>query len=197
VDLSTYAELAVRLANTAVDGEEETSGGDDGDNISTLDGLRALLTDLQIPHTGATRSDLAAMQGLRIEFREIFAACAAGNGTEAVERLNALLIQHPVHPQISGHDGQPWHVHLTQSGGVADRYAAGSAMGVAGLLTKLGAERLGVCRAASCLGVFIDTSTNRSRRYCSDRCASRANVTAFRARRRASSAPDVLPTAAV
>jgi predicted RNA-binding Zn ribbon-like protein len=32
--------------------------------------------------------------------------------------------------------------------------------------------------------VFIDTSVNRTRRYCSDRCASRANVTAYRARKR-------------
>ncbi|NEE27579.1 CGNR zinc finger domain-containing protein, partial [Streptomyces sp. SID7982] len=30
----------------------------------------------------------------------------------------------------------------------------------------------------------LDTSTNRSRRYCSDRCATRANVAAYRARKR-------------
>ena len=32
--------------------------------------------------------------------------------------------------------------------------------------------------------VFVDTSPNQSRRYCSDRCSSRANVAAYRARRR-------------
>jgi predicted RNA-binding Zn ribbon-like protein len=31
----------------------------------------------------------------------------------------------------------------------------------------------------------VDVSTNRSRRYCSDGCANRANVAAFRARLRA------------
>jgi predicted RNA-binding Zn ribbon-like protein len=196
VDLSAYAELAVRLANTAADGEEETCGGDDVGNIFGLDGLHALLTDLEFPDTRATRTDLDAMRRLRIEFREIFAACAAGNGTEAVDRLNALLIQHPVHPQISAHDGQPWHLHLTQSGCVADRYAAGSAMGLATMVTRLGADRLRLCGAPSCQGVFIDTTTDRSRRYCSERCASRANVTAFRTRRTAGP-PDVLPTAAV
>jgi predicted RNA-binding Zn ribbon-like protein len=41
-----------------------------------------------------------------------------------------------------------------------------------------------VCQAAPCQGVFIDVSVNRTRRYCSDRCASRANVTAYRARKR-------------
>ncbi|MGD0935289.1 MAG: CGNR zinc finger domain-containing protein [Streptosporangiaceae bacterium] len=34
----------------------------------------------------------------------------------------------------------------------------------------------------------MDTSTNRSRRYCSERCLSRANVTAFQARQRGPSA---------
>jgi predicted RNA-binding Zn ribbon-like protein len=57
-------------------------------------------------------------------------------------------------------------------------------MGLAVRVTELGVERFGVCQAAPCLGVFIDTSTNRSRRYCSERCVSRANVTAFRARKR-------------
>jgi predicted RNA-binding Zn ribbon-like protein len=93
-----------------------------------------------------------------------------------------------VHPQLSGHDGQPWHVHFTESGTVADKYAAGAAMGLAVRLTELGLERFGVCQAAPCQGVFIDTSTNRSRRYCSERCLSRANVTAFRARQRGPSA---------
>ena len=39
--------------------------------------------------------------------------------------------------------------------------------------------------AEDCQDVFVDTSPNRSRRYCSDRCSSRANVAAYRARRRA------------
>jgi predicted RNA-binding Zn ribbon-like protein len=196
VDLTAYAELAVRLANAAAGDEEEAGGTDDRHNIRTLEGLRGLLTDLQFPDTRVTRGDLDAMRALRVEFREIFAASSAGNGTEAVDRLNALLIQHPVHPQIFRHDDEPWHLHLTQGGGVADRYAAGSAMGLATLITQLGIDRLGMCGAPSCQGVFIDTSTNRSRRYCCDRCASRANVMAFRARRRAGPR-DVLPTAAV
>jgi predicted RNA-binding Zn ribbon-like protein len=89
-----------------------------------------------------------------------------------------------VHPQLSGHDGQPWHVHYTESGSMSDKYAAGAAMGLAVRLTELGLGRFGVCQAAPCPGVFIDTSVNRTRRYCSDRCASRANVIAYRARKR-------------
>ena len=195
MDLTAYAELAVRLANAA-NGEEEAAEGTNNHNIDTLDGLRSMLTDLQFPDSPVTHGDLDAMRVLRIEFRKIFAASARGNDAEAVERLNALLVRHPVHPEFSRHDDQPWHLHLAQGGGVADRYAAGSAMGLAMLLAQLGTDRLGVCAAPSCQRVFIDASTNRSRRYCGDRCASRANVTALRARRQAGP-PDVLPTAAV
>lgn len=39
-------------------------------------------------------------------------------------------------------------------------------------------------RAPPCRNAYLDTSTNRSRRYCSDRCATRANVAAYRARKR-------------
>jgi predicted RNA-binding Zn ribbon-like protein len=196
VDLTAYAELAVRLANAAADGERETARGNHEDSISGLDGLRALLTAQQFPDTRATRSDLDAMRALRIEFRRIFAACAEGNETEAVDRLNTLLIRHPVHPQISSHDGQPWHLHLTQGGSVADRYAAASSMGLATALTQLGASRLKVCATPGCPGVFVDSSPSRSRRYCPERCSSPANVTAFRAHRKMRQR-DVPPTAAV
>lgn len=191
MDLTGYAELAVRLANTAADEQHA-----DGQSISTLEGLRDLLAGAQFPDTRVSRGDLDAIRALRAEFRGIFAAAAAGNGSEAVDRLNALLIQHPVHPYLLRHDDQPWHLHLTQGGTVADRCAAASAMGLATLITQLGIERLGICAAPDCGGVFIDTSSNRSRRYCSDRCVARADVTAFRERRR-SGMRDVLPTAAV
>lgn len=45
-------------------------------------------------------------------------------------------------------------------------------------------DRLLVCHAESCGDVLVDLSKNRSRRYCSNSCANRVNVAAFRARRR-------------
>ena len=83
-----------------------------------------------------TRNDLESLRGLRGEIRAFFAACAQGDGEDAAARLNTLLIQNPVHPQLSGHDGQPWHVHYTESGSVADKYAAGAVMGLAVRLTE-------------------------------------------------------------
>jgi predicted RNA-binding Zn ribbon-like protein len=178
VDLTTYAELAVRLANTASYAE------DGSDRLTTMDGLHRLVAEREHLNSGARRTDLEALRGLRTEFRAIFAACAAGHGGEAADRLNSLLIRHPVHPQLSGHDGRGFHVHFTESGSVADQYAAGAAMGLAVRLTELGPERFGVCQAGPCQGVFIDTSADQTRRYCSDRCLNRAGATALRARQR-------------
>jgi predicted RNA-binding Zn ribbon-like protein len=167
VDLNSYAELAVRLVNTA------GGGGEDGDRLASLDGLRDLVAERQHLNSGVTRNDLEALRGLRAEFRAFFVACSQGDGEDAAGRLNALLIQHPVHPQLSGHDGQAWHVHYTESGSAADKYAAGAVMGLAVVLTDLGIDRFGVCHAPGCGGVFIDFGAERDRAYCSEVCASR------------------------
>lgn len=66
-------------------------------------------------------------------------------------------------------------------------------MGLAFHLTEYGVDRLGLCEAAPCRNAYLDTSTNRSRRYCSDRCATRANVAAYRARKRREAALPDLP----
>jgi predicted RNA-binding Zn ribbon-like protein len=168
VDLNSYAELAVRLVNTA------GGGGEEGDRLASLDGLRDLVADRQHLSKGINRNDLEALRSLRAEFRTFFEDCAAGNGSDAAALLNTLLMQHPVHPQLSGHDGQPWHVHYTESGSVSDRYAAGAVMGLAVVVSDLGLDRFGVCQAPGCGGVFIDFSADRDRIYCSEKCAGSA-----------------------
>jgi predicted RNA-binding Zn ribbon-like protein len=166
VDLDSYAELAVRLVNTA------GGGGEGGDRLASLDGLRDLVADRQHLNAGATRNDLEALRMLRDEFRDFFEACAGGDGETAAQLLNTLLIQHPVHPQLSGHDGQQWHVHYTESGSVADRYAAGAVMGLAVVLSDLGLGRFGLCHSAGCHGVFIDYGPAPDRAFCSEKCES-------------------------
>src|SRR5260370_24855594 len=104
-------------------------GHEGGDQLATLDGLRSLVADREHLNHGVTRRDLEELRGLRGEFRAFFVACAAGNGADAADQLNSLMIQHPVHPQLSGHDGQPWHVHYTDSGSTADHYPPGAAQG--------------------------------------------------------------------
>lgn len=173
MDLTSYAELAVLLVNM-------------GDELKNPFSLRKLLEETGRTEAAArlTRRDIDALCELREELWEVFESAAEGADADVVERLNGLLVRHPVHPQISGHDGQPWHLHLTEGGRVADTLAVGSVMGLASVVTRLGVDRLGICQAAPCRNAYLDTSSNRSRRYCSERCASRANVAAYRARKR-------------
>ncbi len=188
MELTSYAEMAVRLVNT-----EQTLRG--RDTLTSLEELRQLLAEKRTWQQLADETDVAELRTLRTRLRRVFSSAARGAGRQAVDELNALLDAYPVHPQISGHDHSDWHLHLAEGAPtVAAGYAAGACMGLAVQLTQLGIDRLGVCQASPCADVFIDTSTNRSRRYCSDRCATRANVAAYRARRRERTGHDTTVT---
>jgi predicted RNA-binding Zn ribbon-like protein len=90
---------------------------------------------------------------------------------------------------ISDHDPSDLHMHVAnRAASVSELLVSESLMGLANLVCDLGASRLGVCQAAKCTQVFVDTSPNQSRRYCSERCSSRANVAAYRARQKAAAA---------
>jgi predicted RNA-binding Zn ribbon-like protein len=184
VELAYYSDYAVRLVNT-----EEPARGKD--SLTSIDSVRDLFGVNQQAARRATDADVTRFRSVRARLRAVFEAADTGDETLAVDLLNSLLLEFPVSPQISGHDyrddnGRPlWHMHLADHpSNVTAGYAAIAAMGLAFHLTEQGADRLGLCQAAPCRNAYLDTSTNRSRRYCSDRCATRANVAAYRARKR-------------
>ncbi|HTT50648.1 MAG TPA: CGNR zinc finger domain-containing protein [Streptosporangiaceae bacterium] len=178
MDLTSYAELAVRLVNAG------DAGDGRHDELATIEAYRALTADRAYLRARIAPGDLDALRQLRTELRLIFAACIAGNDEDAAGRLNALLARHPIHPEITRHDGEPWHLHHAESGSVADQYAAGAVLGLTRVVTELGTDRLRRCEAASCGNVVVDLTPGRSQSYCGDRCAGTANVTALRDRRR-------------
>lgn len=174
MNLSSYAELAVRLANTAADADG------DADSLSTAATCAASLGDCL---TGQpTRRDVGVLRYLRDEFVAIFTAAATGQDDEAIGRLNALLVQFPIQPELVSHDDQRWHVHLAPQGSVSDQFAAGAVIGVSLMVSLHGVRRLGVCAMAACPRVFIDSSPGHTRRYCAEHSAARANVSALRRR---------------
>jgi predicted RNA-binding Zn ribbon-like protein len=171
MDFVRYADFAAALVNAP---------------LENVDDLSAYLTNRPWLQSRVDERDVAPLRRLRRDLRAIFAASAAGNEDLVVELINALLARHPVSPYIAGHDSQTWHLHVAERGSsVAGLLTAECALGLAMLVVDYGASRLGVCSSDKCDSVFIDTSPNSSRRYCSDRCSSRANVAAYRARRRA------------
>jgi predicted RNA-binding Zn ribbon-like protein len=183
VDLNSYADLAVRLVNAADHGRHP------GDGLATVESYRALVADR--PHLAGkvTAGDLEALRLLREELRLTFAAAERGDAAEVAARLNALLARHPIHQQVVSHDGQPWHIHLVESGSAADRHAAGAIAGLTGLVTESGMDRIGMCAADNCDRVFIAASPSAEKRYCSDRCTPKANVRALRTHGRRGGGP--------
>ena len=117
---------------------------------------------------------------LRDEFATIFTAAAAGNDAAAMDRLNALLVQFPVQPEMTSHDDHRWHVHLAAQGSTADQFAAGAVIGVALTVSTAGVSRLGVCTIASCPRVYLDTGPGKPRRYCAEHAAAKAKVSTLR-----------------
>ncbi|NUK03635.1 CGNR zinc finger domain-containing protein [Streptomyces lunaelactis] len=184
MELAYYSDYAVRLVNT-----EEPARNKD--SLTSVEAIRELFGESSQAARRATDADVTRFRSVRGRLRAVFTAADSGDETQAVDLLNSLLLEFPVSPQISGHDfrdedGRPkWHMHLAEHPSNATAgYAAIAAMGLAFHLTEYGVDRLGLCQAAPCRNAYLDTSTNRSRRYCSDRCATRANVAAYRARKR-------------
>lgn len=99
-----------------------------------------------------------------------------------VEPINALLAETTSRPYISTHDGRAPHLHYAaEDAPIEERVKAYTAAGLAELYCAA-PGRIGQCRRAECPRVFVDTSRNGRRRFCSDRCANRVNVARHRAR---------------
>jgi predicted RNA-binding Zn ribbon-like protein len=181
VNLASFAELAVRLVNSGF-------SDPDADPLRSCEAFREFVSRRPFLAVPVTSHDLGRLRLLREDLTAVFTDAAGGREQAAVDRLNALLTVHPVQPVIVAHDGQPWHVHLSDAGSMTDRYTAASVISLALLLSSLGMERFGICAIAACEQVFIDGSSNKSRRYCSAHGNGRGNVTALLRERQAAAA---------
>lgn len=106
---------------------------------------------------------------------------AAPIGTR-VALVNELLAEAASRPFVSCHDGRAPHLHYAaESDDTARRAMAHTAAGIAVALCE-DAGRLGACDRDGCDTVYVDTSRNGRRRFCSPRCANRWHVARSRAR---------------
>jgi predicted RNA-binding Zn ribbon-like protein len=131
----------------------------------------------------ATWEEAAELCFVAAELRGVFEAVSAGAVDDAAQRVNALLIRTGARPELERHDGQPWHLHFHAADkSLPNGWAAGCATGLAVVLGSELYDRLGTCTASRCDRVYVDTSRNGTRRYCSTSCQNRAKTAAFRAR---------------
>lgn len=177
MDFDHYTDPGVGVAVNLVNSLGSNSGYE---NLRAPDDVRELLDAQGIEGYGAIGdADLDPLRKLRTELRDVF---EAPDEHVAAARINALLARSGAAPQMTDHDGK-WHLHYAaEDAPFTDRIAALSAMALATVIVRWGWERLGVCHADDCADVYVDTSRNRSRRYCDPSCSTRMNVAAFRAR---------------
>ena len=176
MDFDAYARTAVDLVNTDLD---------------DFAGLRALFSaDQAWMHDEVVEKDLPVFRRAQRRLRDVFEFGTTGRDAEAVSELNALLEAFPVQPRISGHGASDWHMHVTSRGAsVSAEYLAGAVRGLSVWLCEYGSARFGICADERCGNVYLDTSSNNCRRFCSERCATRSHVAAHRARKRAALTP--------
>jgi len=174
MDFSHYtgqaATLAAELVNLFAASPTPVCGSD----------VKAVLARHEVPVGRVTRAEVAGLGTAAPALREVFTALDASTGAAILNRL--IDESHP-RPRISEHDGQAPHLHYAApDAGLVERVMANVVMGLAAVLCDYGVERLGACAANGCQKVFVDTSRNAQRRYCSEAHANRSNVAAHRAR---------------
>jgi predicted RNA-binding Zn ribbon-like protein len=104
--------------------------------------------------------------------------------TRRVQLVNALLADVAAPPYISQHDGRAPHFHYAEHDApLVHRIKAYTAGGLAHALCD-DPHRIGRCDRPDCGTVFIDTSRNGRRRFCTTRCANQARVADHRRRRK-------------
>jgi predicted RNA-binding Zn ribbon-like protein len=175
--------VAVRLVNALTPGDVHGRRFDPPADQE----LPAAVTEAMRPYRpgarDATPDEAVALREAALALREVFDAVADGRLDDAAALVNALLLSTGARPWLDRHDGEPWHLHFH---GADDSLAAGWAAGCAtGLAVVLGSDlvgRLGVCTAGRCDRVYVDTSKNGTRRFCSTACQNRVKAAAFRAR---------------
>ena len=182
MEFADYMGLPVRLAVDLVNSYDPATGADSLPDAAAVRAFMAAHRD----HWAVAvvdDTDVAEVHALRAALREVF---AADDEDRAGELLNELIRRSGAQPRITGHNQQRPHLHFEPPDARFSRWlGAATAMGLAIVLCEFGGQRLGICGSAPCQRAFVDTSKNRRKRYCSETCAHRESVAAFRRRRRA------------
>lgn len=155
-----------------------TSTGGDG----SADALRRILRDNEFFWREFEDADADDFRRWGRVLRPFFEAPRV---EDAMALLNRLMLEVPMHPHLSDHEPHGLHMHYAPpSSRLPHRFRATTLMNLAELIVEHGLGRTGVCAAEGCDRVYADTSRAGRRRFCSESCANRTNVAAFRARRR-------------
>jgi predicted RNA-binding Zn ribbon-like protein len=171
-DTGLSLQAAVALVNSGVE----------PDTLTTVAELDAFFE--QFGYTGRhdrTRAELDEVRALRDPLRQLL---TAGRDDAAV-LVNDLLAEAQAVPRLVRHAPYDWHIHATDPDApLSTRIAVETAIAMIDVIREDELSRLAVCADADCVGLVLDLSRNRSKRYCSTVCGNRNAVAAYRARQR-------------
>ena len=147
-----------------------------------LDRIAALYANALARWTPVS-SDVEELRRVRQFLRNVFETGRTDPG-RAVQTVNEALARYRALPRVSAEHDEP-HMHFEAAeDGIVHWLTVSMLMGLAIFICDGNAARLGVCASMPCLRVFIDRSKNSQKKYCSDVCAHRESVAAFRARQK-------------
>lgn len=174
--------VAAGLVNLLTDGEARGRPYTAPEGDERTEAVNGLLREAG-GRQPASWEEAAGFCFVAADLRAVFDAVSDGAVDEAAAKVNELLERTGARPALERHDGEPWHLHFH----AADRtlvngWAAGCATGLAVVLGGELYDRLGVCTAPRCDRVYVDTSRNGTRRFCSTGCQNRVKTAAFRTR---------------
>jgi predicted RNA-binding Zn ribbon-like protein len=174
--------VTVRLVNRL------TPGSDGGRDVRVPKGAELVAAVAEAladggPRARVDQADATSLAAVATAARAVFDDAASGDVDAAAEQVNLLLDRTRARPRLDFFPAAGWSLHFH---GPDDTLAVGWSAGIAsGLALALGSDlagRLGVCAAPSCDRVYVDTSRNGGRRFCSTRCQSRVKAAVHRSR---------------
>jgi hypothetical protein len=166
--------LAIDLVNTLDPSLAEP------ERLPDAEALRRFLGEHGID-TPVTRHDLNRCRALRGRLLQVLTAPTAA---DLVARLNAIIAEVTTGAEVVARAEDGWALGLTPRPRLRldERLTAAAVDELVNLVTTVGPERVRACSAAPCREIFVDTSRNGRRLYCSRRCANRLNATRHRHR---------------
>lgn len=150
------------------------------ERLPDVDALRRFLDEYGID-APVSRHDL---RGCRIVRGRLLDVLTAPNGADLVALLNAMVSKVITGAEVVAGPHGSWRLSLTPRPGLRldERLAAIAVGELVDLVSTVGPDRIRRCNAAPCREIFVDTSRNGRRRFCSRRCANRLNATRHRQR---------------
>lgn len=133
---------------------------------------------------GLDALDAPTMQSLHDWTQRLRSVFDSGSVAARTEQMNVLLEDGVRAVRLAVHDGLPPHLHFAGAeDDLVQRVKALTSGGLAIFAVEAEAGRMGVCARPGCGRVFVDTSKNGRRAYCSAKCGNTHAVHRYRERR--------------